>query len=284
MLIRNAEALEVLAKVNTLVIDKTGTLTEGKPRLAAIKPQPDWNELEVLRLAASLERGSEHPLAGAILSAADQRSLALSEVAEFQSITGQGITGTVAGKRVALGNAALLDSLGIPPGSLLSDAEEMRRDGSTAIFVAVDLQPAGVLTVKDPIKASTPEAIRLLHQEGLRIVMLTGDTRSTAEAVAHQLGIDDFEAEVQPARKGEIVKQLQSKGRIVAMAGDGVNDAPALAHGTSRHRDGHGHGCGDGQRRDYSGQRRPAGNRARTPSEPRHAAQYPAKPFLRLRL
>ena len=229
VLIRNAEALEVLAKVNTLVIDKTGTLTEGKPRLAAIKPQPGWNELEVLRLAASLERGSEHPLAGAILSAADQRSLALPEVAEFQSITGQGITGTVAGKRVALGNVALLDSLGIPPGSLLTDAAELSRDGSTAIFVAVDLQPAGVLTVKDPIKASTPEAIRLLHQEGLRIVMLTGDARNTAEAVAHQLGIDDFEAEVQPARKGEIVKQLQSKGRIVAMAGDGVNDAPALA-------------------------------------------------------
>ncbi|MDR3677839.1 MAG: copper-translocating P-type ATPase, partial [Acidobacteriota bacterium] len=229
VLIRNAEALEVLAKVNTLVIDKTGTLTEGKPRLAAIKPQPGWNELEVLRLAASLERGSEHPLAGAILSAADQRALALSEVAEFQSITGQGITGTVAGKAVALGNAALLDSLGIPPGSLLTDAAELGRDGSTAIFVAVDLQPAGVLTVKDPIKSSTPEAIRLLHQEGMRIVMLTGDARNTAEAVAHQLGIDAFEAEVQPARKGEIVKQLQSKGRIVAMAGDGVNDAPALA-------------------------------------------------------
>jgi Cu+-exporting ATPase len=229
VLIRNAEALEVLAKVNTLVIDKTGTLTEGKPRLAAIKPQPGWNELEVLRLAASLERGSEHPLAGAILSAADQRSLALSEVAEFQSTTGQGITGTVAGKRVALGNVALLDSLGIPPGSLLTDAAELSRDGSTAVFVAVDLQPAGVLTVKDPIKASTPEAIRLLHQEGLRIVMLTGDSRSTAEAVARQLGIDAFEAEVLPARKGEIVKQLQSKGRIVAMAGDGVNDAPALA-------------------------------------------------------
>jgi len=229
VLIRNAEALEVLAKVNTLVIDKTGTLTEGKPRLAAIKPQPGWNELEVLRLAASLERGSEHPLAGAILSAADQRSLALSEVAEFQSITGQGITGNVAGKRVALGNVALLDSLGIPPGSLVTDAAELGRDGSTAIFVAVDLQPAGVLTVKDPIKASTAEAIRLLHQEGLRIVMLTGDARNTAEAVAHQLGIDDFEAEVQPARKGEIVKQHQSKGQIVAMAGDGVNDAPALA-------------------------------------------------------
>ncbi len=229
VLIRNAEALEILAKVDTLVIDKTGTLTEGKPRLAAIKPQPGWTELELLRLAASLERGSEHPLAGAIVAAAEERSLALSEVKDFRSFTGQGVTGIGGGKAVALGNAALFESLGISPGSLLRDAEELRRDGSTAIFLAVDLRPAGVLAVKDPIRASTPEAIRLLHQEGLRIVMLTGDSRSTAEAVARQLGIDAFEAEVQPARKGEIVKQLQSEGRIVAMAGDGINDAPALA-------------------------------------------------------
>lgn len=229
VLIRNAEALEVLAKVDTLVIDKTGTLTEGKPRLAAIKPQPDWTELEVLRLAASLERGSEHPLAGAIVAAAEARSLVISEVKDFRSSTGQGVTGTVKGKAVALGNAVLFESLAISPGSLLQEAEELRRDGSTAIFLAVDLQPAGLLAVADPIRASTPEAIRLLHQERLRIVMLTGDSRSTAEAVAHQLDIDAFEAEVQPARKGEIVKQLQSEGRIVAMAGDGINDAPALA-------------------------------------------------------
>ena len=229
VLIRNAEALEILAKVDTLVIDKTGTLTEGKPRLAAIKPQPGWTELELLRLAASLERGSEHPLAGAIVAAAEERSLALSEVKDFRSFTGQGVTGSVEGKAVALGNAALFESLAIAPGSLLREAEELRRDGSTAIFLAVDLRPAAVLAVKDPIRASTPEAIRLLHQEGLRIVMLTGDSRSTAEAVARQLGIDAFEAEVQPARKGEIVKQLQSEGRIVAMAGDGINDAPALA-------------------------------------------------------
>jgi Cu+-exporting ATPase len=229
VLIRNAEALEILAKVDTLVIDKTGTLTEGKPRLAAIKPQPGWTELEVLRLAASLERGSEHPLAGAIVAAAEERSLALSEVKDFHSFTGQGVTGSVEGKAVALGNAALFESLAISPGSLLPAAEELRRDGSTAIFLAVDLRASAVLAVKDPIRTSTPEAIQLLHQEGLRIVMLTGDSRSTAEAVARQLGIDHFEAEVQPARKSEIVKRLQSQGRIVAMAGDGINDAPALA-------------------------------------------------------
>ncbi|MGD1104475.1 MAG: heavy metal translocating P-type ATPase [Terriglobia bacterium] len=229
VLIRNAEALEVLAKVDTLVIDKTGTLTEGKPRLAAIKPQPGCTDLELLRLAASLERGSEHPLADAFVAAAEERSLALSEVNDFRSFTGQGVTGSVEGKAVALGNTALFESLAISPGSLLREAEELRRGGSTAVFLAVDLRPAGVLAVKDPIRTSTPEAIRLLHQEGLRIVMLTGDSRSTAEAVARQLAIDAFEAEIQPARKGEIVKQLQSEGRIVAMAGDGINDAPALA-------------------------------------------------------
>jgi Cu+-exporting ATPase len=229
VLIRNAEALEVLAKVDTLVIDKTGTLTEGKPRLAAIRPQPGWTEQDVLRLAASLERASEHPLAGAIIDAAEARVLALSPVANFQSFTGQGVTGSVEGKTVALGNAALLDSLGILPGNLLREADELRRDGSTAVFLAVDGRPAAVLAINDPVRPSTPEAIRLLHQEGLRIVMLTGDNASTAAAVARQLGIDAFEAEVKPARKGEIVKHLQSEGHTVAMAGDGVNDAPALA-------------------------------------------------------
>ena len=229
VLIRNAEALEVLSQVDTLVIDKTGTLTEGKPRLTVIKPQPGGNESDLLRLAASLEHASEHPLAGAIVAAAEERSLTLSEVKDFRSFTGQGVTGVVEGKAVALGNAALLGSLAIAPGSLLLAAKELGRDGSTTIFLAVDLRPAAVLVVKDPIRTSTPEAIRLLHQEGLRIVMLTGDSRSTAEAVARDLGLDTFEAEVQPARKGEIVKNLQSEGRIVAMAGDGINDAPALA-------------------------------------------------------
>ena len=229
VLIRNAEALEVLAKVDTLVIDKTGTLTQGKPRLSAIKSQSGWTESELLRLAASLERGSEHPLAGAIVAAAEERSLTLSAVTNFRSFTGQGVTGSVEGKTVALGNASLFDSLGISLGDLLQHADDLRRDGSTAVYLAVDGRAAAVLAVNDPIKASTPEALRLLHEEGLRIVMLTGDSRSTAAAVARQLGIDAFEAEVQPARKSEIVKQLQSEGRMVAMAGDGVNDAPALA-------------------------------------------------------
>jgi Cu+-exporting ATPase len=229
VLIRNAEALEGLSKVDTLVIDKTGTLTNGKPRLAAIRPQSGWNELEVLRLAASLERGSEHPLAGAIVAAAEERTLPFSAVTDFRSLTGQGVTGTVEGKALALGNAALFGGLAIPPGSLSHEAEELQRDGSTVVFLAVDRCPAGILAVKDPIRASTPEAIRLLRKEGLRIVMLTGDSRSAAEAVARQLGIDRVEAEVLPARKSEVVKQLQSEGRIVAMAGDGINDAPALA-------------------------------------------------------
>ena len=229
VLIQNAEALELLAKVDTLVIDKTGTLTEGKPRLSTVKSHREWTESELLRLAASLERGSEHPLAGAIVAAAEERALALSAVKDFRSITGQGVTGTIEGKAVALGNTALFESLSIAPGSLLREAEELGADGSTTIFLAVDQQPAGVLAVKDPVKTSTPEAIRLLHREGLRIVMLTGDSRGTAEAVAQALGIDAFEAEVQPARKGEIVKQLQLEGSIVAMAGDGINDAPALA-------------------------------------------------------
>jgi P-type Cu+ transporter len=229
VLIRNAEALEILSKVDTLVIDKTGTLTEGKPRVAAIQPQPGWSELDLLHLAASLERGSEHPLAGALVGAAQDKSVALSEVKDFRSLTGQGVTGVVEGRTVALGNTALFQNLGISLGNLLHEAEDMRREGATAIFLAVDRQPAGLLAVTDPIRASTPEAIRLLHQEGLRILMLTGDSRSTADAVARKLGIDAVEAEVLPARKGEVVKQLQSRGHIVAMAGDGINDAPALA-------------------------------------------------------
>ena len=229
VLIRNAEALEVLAKVDTLVIDKTGTLTEGKPRIIDIRPQPGRSELELLHLAASLERGSEHPLAGAIVAAAQDRSIALSEVKNFRSLTGQGVSGVVDSRNVVVGNAALFQNLNISLGSLLRETEDRRGDGATTMFLAVDGQPAGWFAVTDPIKASTSEAIRLLHQEGLRIVMLTGDSRGTAEAVARKLGIDAIEAEVLPAHKGEVVKQLQLEGHTVAMAGDGINDAPALA-------------------------------------------------------
>jgi Cu+-exporting ATPase len=229
VLIRNAEALEVLAKVDTLVIDKTGTLTEGKPRVIDIRPQPGRSELELLHLAASLEWGSEHPLAGAIVVAAQDRSIALSEVKNFRSLTGQGVSGVVDSINVVVGNAALFQNLNISLGSLLRETEDRRGDGATTMFLAVDGQPAGWFAVTDPIKASTSEAIRLLHQEGLRIVMLTGDSRGTAEAVARKLGIDAIEAEVLPAHKGEVVKQLQLEGHTVAMAGDGINDAPALA-------------------------------------------------------
>jgi Cu+-exporting ATPase len=229
VLIKNAEALEVLEKVDTLVVDKTGTLTEGKPRLASVNPLPGQNESDLLRLAASLERGSEHPLAAAIVTGAQERGLHLSEVKNFQSVTGEGVTGTADGREVALGNRRLFERLEINLANLPEQAETLRHEGQTVVFVAIDKKPAGLLSVADPIKQSTPEAIRMLHESGMRIVMLTGDSRSTAEAVARRLGIDEVEAEVLPERKGEVVKQLQAKGRIVAMAGDGINDAPALA-------------------------------------------------------
>ncbi len=229
VLVRNAEALEVLAHVDTLVIDKTGTLTEGKPQLTAVIPQPGWNKSEILRLAASLERGSEHPLASAILAVAEDNSLTLSEVTNFQSFTGKGVTGSVEGKAIALGNAALFASLTIDAKDLRQEAEPLNLDGATTMFLAVNLRPAGILAVKDPIKSSTHEALSLLRKEGLNIVMLTGDSTHTALAVARQLGISNFESEVSPARKGEKVQELQAKGRLVAVAGDGINDAPALA-------------------------------------------------------
>ncbi|HEX9872330.1 MAG TPA: heavy metal translocating P-type ATPase [Candidatus Tectomicrobia bacterium] len=229
VLMKNAEALEILQQVDTLVMDKTGTLTEGKPRLASVVVQPNQDEMMLLRLAASLERGSEHPLAAAIVAGAQARGITLSEAQAFRSITGKGITGTVDGQAVALGNRALLDEGHIEADDLPERAEALRRDGQTVMFVAVNGRAAGLVSVADPIKASTPEAIRLLHREGIRIVMLTGDSRTTAEAVARELGIDEVEAEVLPEQKGEIVKRLQAEGRVVAMAGDGINDAPALA-------------------------------------------------------
>jgi Cu+-exporting ATPase len=229
VLIKNAESLEVLEKVDTIVVDKTGTLTEGKPRLVTIEPMEGWNERDLLRLAASLERASEHPLAEAIVAGARDKGLGLIEARDFQSITGKGVTGIVDGRRVALGNGRLAAELGADASPFERRAEALRQEGQTVMFVVVDGRPAGILGVMDPIKKSTPEAIRLLHEEGVRIVMLTGDSRATAEAVAKKLGIDEVEAEVLPQQKGEIVRKLQREGRIVAMAGDGINDAPALA-------------------------------------------------------
>ena len=224
VLVRNAEALEMLEKVDTLVVDKTGTLTEGKPRLTAAPANA------VLRLAAALERGSEHPLATAVVQGAHERGIDdLPQATDFRSQTGKGIVGRVEGHQVALGNAALLEELGVDAGPLASEADALRREGQTVVLVAVDGRPAGVLAVADPVKASTPEALAALRADGVHLVMLTGDARATAEAVARTLGIDELEAEVLPERKGEVVGRLVAAGRTVAMAGDGVNDAPALA-------------------------------------------------------
>jgi Cu+-exporting ATPase len=229
VLIKNAEALEVLEKVDTLVVDKTGTLTEGKPRLTSVVARSGQNESELLRLAASLERGSEHPLAAAIVTGAQEKGLELSRAEGFRSVTGKGVIGTVEGRTVALGNRKLLEELAINPDALLEQAEALRRDGQTVMFVVIDGRAAGLLGVADPIKESTFEAIRMLLEDGIRIVMLTGDSRTTAEAVARKLGLDEIEAEVLPEQKGEVIKRFQAEGRVVAMAGDGINDAPALA-------------------------------------------------------
>jgi Cu+-exporting ATPase len=228
VLFKNAEAVEIMQKVDTLVVDKTGTLTEGRPKLASISAAPGFAEDEVLRLAASLERGSEHPLAAAIVAGAENRKLRIANTEEFKSTPGMGVTGTVEGRKIALGNRALMEQMGIRL-ELAPIAEKLRGEGQTAMFVAVDDKVAGVVGVADPIKASTPEAIRQLHDGGIKIVMLTGDSRVTAESVAKKLGIDEVVAEVLPNQKAEVVKRFQSEGRVVAMAGDGVNDAPALA-------------------------------------------------------
>ncbi|MCW5774239.1 MAG: copper-translocating P-type ATPase, partial [Rhodospirillaceae bacterium] len=231
VLIKNAEALERFEAVDTLVIDKTGTLTEGRPKVTAVVPSEGTDETELLRLAASLERGSEHPLAAAIVAAAEAKTLALAEVKDFDSPTGKGVVGTIEGRRVALGNARLLDELGlgaVPP-ALEARAEALRSEGATVVYVAVGDRLSGVVAVADPVKESTPAALAALRDEGLRIVMLTGDNRRTAEAVAARLGITEVEAEILPEDKGKIVKRLRGEGRVVAMAGDGVNDAPALA-------------------------------------------------------
>jgi Cu+-exporting ATPase len=229
VLIKNAEALERMERVDTLVVDKTGTLTEGKPKVTAVVPAEGIAESELLRLAASVERASEHPLAAAIVAAAKEHALPLAEVANFDSPSGKGAVGRIEGRRVALGNANFMAELAISTGALAAEADRLRRDSATAIFVAIDGRMAGALAIADPIKASTPEALRRLKDAGIRVVMLTGDNRTTAEAVARRLGIDDVEAEVLPDQKGAVVGRLKREGRVVAMAGDGVNDAPALA-------------------------------------------------------
>jgi P-type Cu+ transporter len=229
VLIKNAEALEIMEKVDTLIVDKTGTLTEGKPRLMEVVTLSGFEQKEVLRLIGSLERSSEHPLASAIVNGAEERGITLTSVQNFASVTGKGVKGLIDGHEVALGNKALLASLGIDSAPLAEAAEKLRSKGQTAMFAAIDGKPAAVISVADPIKSTTPEALKQLKAEGLHIVMLTGDSKATAMAIAGQLGIEEVEAEVLPERKSEVVRELQAKGRKVAMAGDGVNDAPALA-------------------------------------------------------
>ncbi len=229
VLIKNAESLEIMEKVDTLVVDKTGTLTEGKPKLVAVQAEAGFTEDEVLRIAAGLERASEHPLAEAIVDGAEAKGVELVKPDNFQSITGMGVTGVVDGYAVAVGNIKLLESLGIDSGGLSQQADKQRAEGKTVMLIAINGKAAGMIGVADPIKESTPEAIRDLHAEGISIVMLTGDSRATAEAVAGKLEIDQLHAEVLPDRKAEVIKQLQAKGHVVAMAGDGINDAPALA-------------------------------------------------------
>jgi Cu+-exporting ATPase len=229
VLIKNAEALERMEKVDTLVIDKTGTLTEGKPSVTAIIPAPGLQETELLRLAASVERASEHPLADAIVRAAKERGLELAAVEGFDSPTGKGATGRVGGATVALGNANYFASIGVDVAALAADAERLRGDGATVINMAVDGKLAGLFAIADPVKATTPDALKALAAEGVKVIMLTGDNRTTATAVARKLGVAEVEAEVLPDQKGAVVAKLRSAGRIVAMAGDGVNDAPALA-------------------------------------------------------
>jgi len=229
VLFKDAESIETLRKVTTLVVDKTGTLTEGKPRLNEVLAVDGWKEDKILELAASLERASEHPLAAAIVTGAQERGAALSEAEAFESHTGRGVSGRINNRRVLLGNAKLLRENSVPTETLDKEAEKMRVDGQTAMYLAVDGRAAGLVSVSDPIKATTPEAIQSLHAESIRIVMLTGDNRTTAKAVADRLGIDDFVADVLPEDKAEAVKRFQREGQVVAMAGDGINDAPALA-------------------------------------------------------
>jgi len=229
VLIRDAEALERMEKVDTLVVDKTGTLTEGRPRVVNLVPAQNFSEDDVLRLAASIERASEHPLAAAIVHAAEDKGLALAAVRDFNATTGRGVSGIVEDRAVVLGSAKFFAERGIAKDTLAEQAETMRRDGATALFVAVDGRLAGAIAIADPVKATTADALKALAAEHVRVIMLTGDNRTTAEAIARRLGITDIEADVLPEQKSAVVEKLRRQGRVVAMAGDGVNDAPALA-------------------------------------------------------
>ncbi len=229
VLVKNAEALQLMEQIDTLVVDKTGTLTEGRPKLVGVHPVGVTSEQDLLRMTASLERGSEHPLAAAIVRGAEERNVQLPTASDFESVSGKGVTGLVDGHRVAVGNAALMAQLGIDASGLSKTADELRAEGQGAMLVAVDDRPAGVIAVADPIKESAAATIRSLRESGVRVVMMTGDSRRTAEAVGRKLGIDEIRAEVLPEQKASAVKELQASGRRVAMAGDGINDAPALA-------------------------------------------------------
>jgi len=228
-LIKNAEALEIMEKVNTVVVDKTGTLTEGKPRLTTVQTVGDVTETDVMVLAASIERASEHPLAEAIVAGAKERNIDLQSVDDFTAVTGKGVSATVGGKAVLLGNAKLMQDNGIDITEVAAMVEEHQLAGETVMYLASNGALAGLVGVSDPIKASTPDAIKALREEGIEVVMLTGDNRNTAAAVAAKLGIDRFEADVLPDQKAAVIKKLQAEGKVVAMAGDGINDAPALA-------------------------------------------------------
>lgn len=229
VLFKNAESLEILEKVDTLVVDKTGTLTRGKPELTSVVTTDKWVESELLKFSASLERASEHPLAKAIVDSAEEKNIEFLEVGEFESVTGMGVLGNVGGHKVAIGNNKLLDEIGVDETDLIEKADKMREEGQTVMFVVIDKKTVGLLGVSDPIKDSTPKALELIQKEGIKLIMLTGDNLKTAQAVASKLGIENIEADVLPERKGEIVMKLQAEGRVVAMAGDGINDAPALA-------------------------------------------------------
>jgi Cu+-exporting ATPase len=229
VLIKNAQALERMERVDTLVIDKTGTLTEGKPKVVAVVPAAGVDETELLSLAARVERASEHPLGRAIVEAAAERGITLENVADFDSPTGKGVSGTVAGRKLVLGNASFLRQTGVSVAAIESEAERLRQDGATAVYLAIDGKTSGIIAVADPIKPTTADALKALTADGVRIAMVTGDNRTTANAVARRLGIGEVEAEVLPEQKSKVIDRLRRQGRVVAMAGDGVNDAPALA-------------------------------------------------------